>query len=141
MSELTYELGYSRGGVQVFRTMVTPCLFRFTKATGVDQKIISADVQSLLAKWIGDPGAAKPPAAFPLQQAAQHYSSEFTIGELLDDPRTRALVVEYLPTLPQKGFIRVFTLEQLSKHSGGEYSPENISALVEALKKIPVHQE
>ena len=137
----TYELGYSRGGVQVFRTMVTPCLFRFTEATGVDQKIVSADVQSLLGKWIGDPRAEKPPAAVPLRQVAQHYSSEFTIGELLDDPRTRALVVEYLPTLPQKGFIRVFTLEQLSKYSSADYSPGNIFALGEALKKIPVHQE
>jgi len=116
-------------------------LFRFTKATGVDQKIVSADVQSLLGKWIGDPGAEKPPAAVPLRQVAQHYSSEFTIGELLDDPRTRALVVEYLPTLPQKGFIRVFTLEQLSKYSSADYSPGNIFALGEALKKIPVHQE
>jgi hypothetical protein len=120
--------------------MVTPCLLRFTKAAGADQKSVSADVQSLLGKWIGDPGAMKPPGAVPLKLTPEHYSLEFTVGELLDDPRTKALLDEYLPTLPRQGFVRAITLELLAKYRGGEEAAK-ICALGEALKKIPVDKE
>jgi len=121
--------------------MVTPSLFRLTKASGVDPKMVSDNIQSLLGRWIDDPGAMKPPAAIPLKVVPQHYSSEFTVGELLDDPRTKALLDKYLPDLPQKGFVRVFTLEQLATFHDMENREANIYALGEALKKISVQRE
>jgi hypothetical protein len=136
-----FDLGYTRGGLQTFQTMVTPSLFRLTKATGVDPKMVSDNIQSLLGRWIDDPGGMKPPAPIPLKILPEYYSPEFTVGELLDDPRTKALLDKYLPDLPQKGFVRVFTLEQLATYRSMENREADIYALGEALRKIPVQRE
>ena len=135
-----YDLGYSRGGLQAFRTVMTPCLFRFTKMSGVDESV-SDNVQSLIAKWIGDPGSAKPPNTVPLEIKPEHYSPEFTIGELLDDPRTKALLDQYLPNIPRKGFIRALTLEQIGRYPGTGGDAEKVLELDEAIRKIPVQQK
>jgi hypothetical protein len=45
-----YKLGYSRGGLQSFKTVMSPCLFRFVKMNGVDQSLVLDNVQSLIAK-------------------------------------------------------------------------------------------
>ncbi len=133
-----YKLGYSRGGLQAFRTLVTPCLFRFTKASGIDRSQVADSVQALIAKWIGDPSISKPPAAVPIEKKPEYYSAEYTLGELLDDPRTKVLVDQYLPKFPRKGIVRVLTLEQLSQYLGGGDDATNLFALDEALKQIPV---
>jgi hypothetical protein len=137
-----YKLGYSRGGLQAFRTVMTPCLLRFTRATaGVEPSLVNNSVQSLIAKWIGDPTEAKPPASTPIEVAPEYYSSEFTLGELLEDPRTSALLEEYLPKIPRKGFAPALTIEQLAQYFGGTENAAKISALSEALKKIPAQQK
>ena len=136
-----YKLGYTRGGLQAFQTVLTPCLFRFTKVTSIGDDSVSDHVQSLISKWIGDPSIAKPPAAVPIQVSPKHYSSQYTLGELLDDPRTKALVDQYLTNLPHHPFIRVLTLEQLSQFIGNNDDAAKFCALGEALKKIPVPQE
>ena len=81
---------------------------------------------------------SKPPAAVPIEKKPEYYSSEFTLGELLDDPRTKVLVDQYLPKFPRKGIVRVLTLEQLSQYLGGGDDATNLFALDEALKQIPV---
>jgi hypothetical protein len=136
-----YKIGYSRGGLQAFRTVMTPCLFRFTRVAGVEPSLVSDNVQSLIAKWIADPAAVKSPAAVPIEVKAEYYSSEFTLGELLEDPRTKALVDQYLPNIPHKGVVRVLTVEQIAQYFGGGDNAAKISALIEALKQIPVQQK
>jgi hypothetical protein len=136
-----YKLGYSRGGVQSFKTVMNPCLFRFVKANGVGQIQVLDNVQSLIAKWIGDPSVTKPPSAVPLDVKPQFYSPEFTIGELLDDPRTKALVDRYLPNIPRKGFARALTLELLAQFFSTGDNAANLLALDEAIRKVPVQQQ
>ena len=71
----------------------------------------------------------------------EYYSSEFTLAELLDDPRTKALLDEDLPKVPTKGVVRVLTVEQLAQYFGGGSNAAKMSAFIEALKKIPVEQK
>jgi hypothetical protein len=133
----TYKLGYVRGGMQAFRLMVMPSMLRFTKTSSVDDKLIADHVQTLLAKWIGDPTIEKAPNATLIEVKPQHYSIEFTIGELLADPRTKALLDKYFPEIPRTGIAPVFLLEQLSGHLTGDQAIK-LAQLVEELKKIPV---
>ena len=137
-----YKLGYTRGGLQAFKAVMMPCLLRFTKmTTGVETKLVSDNVQPLLAKWVGDPTTDKPPATVPITVVPDYYSSEFTLAELLDDPRTKALLDEYLPKVPTKGMARLLTVEQLAQYFGGGSNAAKMSAFIEALKKIPVEQK
>jgi hypothetical protein len=59
----------------------------------------------------------------------------------LEDPRTKALVDQYLPNIPHKGVVRVLTVEQIAQYFGGGDNAAKISALIEALKQIPVQQK
>ncbi len=133
----TYKLGYVRGGMQAFRLMLAASMLRFTKTDSVDEKLIADHVQTLLARWIGDPTIEKAPNAIPIEVKPQHYSIEFTIGELLADPRTKALLDKYFPEIPRTGITPVFSLEQLSDHLTGDQAIK-LAQLVEELKKIPV---
>jgi hypothetical protein len=137
----TYKLGYSRGGLQAFKAVMVPCLLRFTKVTGIEPNLVNDSIQPLIARWIGDPTAAKPLATAPIEVEPQYYSSEFTLGELLDDPRTKALLDKYLPKMPRSGIVRVLTIGQLAQYFGGGDNAVNLSAFVEALKKVPVQQK
>ena len=53
-----------------------------------------------------------------IQHPTPFYSTEYTIGELQDDPKTATLVKKYLPNLPAMGFIRAVTVEQLMSLPG-----------------------
>ena len=134
----TYKLGYVRGGRQAFQTMMTPSLFRFTKATGIAEGLIAEHVQSLLAKWIGDPTIAEAPKWIPIEVRPEHYSLQFTLGELLADPRTEVLIAQYFPNIPHKGIARAMTLEQIVGYLGVSVDPEKIKEFGEALAKVPV---
>jgi hypothetical protein len=78
----------------------------------------TVSIQTLLVRFLKDPSIAAPPKAVPIQHSAQFYSAEYTIGELLDNPKTSALVKKYLPNIPPAGFIRAITVEQLMSFSG-----------------------
>ena len=134
----TYKLGYVRGGMQAFRLMLAPSVLRFTKANSADDKEVANNVQILLAKWIDDPNIEKAPDAIPIIVKPQHYSTEFTLGELLADPRTKALLDKYFPEIPRTGITPVFSLEQLSSHLTGDQAIK-MAQLAEELKNIPVH--
>jgi hypothetical protein len=133
-----FKLGYVRGGRQAFATMMTPSLFRFTKVTGVDQDRIVDQTQSLLAKWIGDPTSAEAPKWVPIEVTPEHYSLQFTVGELLADPRTEVLLNQYFPNLPHKGIVRALTLEQISGYLGINADGGKMKELDQALSKVPV---
>ncbi len=69
-----YKLGYTRGGLQAFRAVMMPCLLRFTKmTTGAEVKLVSDNVQPLLAKWVGDPTTEKPPATLPITAVPEYF--------------------------------------------------------------------
>jgi hypothetical protein len=104
-----HALGYTSGGLQAFDLPIAPSLLRFVRAEE-GRASDAAPVQTLVARFLKDPSIAKPPAAVPIAVPAQHYSKEYTIGELLENPRTSMLVKKYL-SLPSIGFIRALTLE------------------------------
>ncbi len=134
----TYRLGYVHGGLQAFRVMVAPSMLRFTKAKVIDDQLVANHVQELLAKWIADPSIEKAPVAVPIKLRPQYYSAEFTIGELLADPQTKALLDKYLPDLPRNGFAPALTLEQMSKYMSDGDKTIKFAQLVEELTKVPV---
>jgi hypothetical protein len=120
---------------------MAPCLLRFTRVASIEPSLVSDSVQSLIAKWIDDPTTTKAPPATPIEVKPEYYTSEFTLGELLEDPRTEALLNEYLPKIPRKGIVRVLTVEQLSQYFGGADNAAKLAGFSEALRKIPVQQE
>ena len=94
-------------------------------------------IQTLLARFLKDPSIAAPPDAVPIQHTAKFYSAEYTIGELLDNPKTSLLVKRYLPNIPPVGFIRAITVEQLISFPGlGDIG--DVFGLAGELAKTPV---
>jgi hypothetical protein len=136
-----YRLGNTRGGLQAFRPFMVPCLFRFTKVEDTQSVKVSENVQKLIADFVQDPSTEKPPATTKLEVKPEHYSSEYTLGELLGDERTKALLDQYLPGIPRKGIVRVLTLDQFAKYITSDSNVEKIASLRGALKKIPVQPE
>jgi hypothetical protein len=130
-----HPLGFTGGGLQAFDSPIAPCLLRFVRA---DEGHVTdaAPVQTLYARFLKDPSIATPPIAVAIQPPVQHYSQEYTIGELLDIPQTSALVKKYL-TLPPIGFVRALTLEQLTSLAG-TYSFGDVCGLARELEKTPV---
>jgi hypothetical protein len=136
----TYRLGLVRGGLQAFRTMVTPSLLRFTKVSEVESGQVSDTVHMLLAKWIGDPNHGKAPVPVPIVFGAQHYSTEVTLGEILADPKARALVDQYLPQIPRTGYATALTLEQMGRYLGSGEQSVKLAQLVAELVKLELPQ-
>ena len=134
----TYQLGYVRGGLQAFRTMITPSLLRFTKVAEADPKVLSDQVNSLLAKWIANPIPDKGPVPVPIVVAPRTYSMEVTIGEILADPKAKALLDQYLPQLPHSGFAVALTLEQMSRILGAGAQGVKLAQFAAELQKLEV---
>jgi hypothetical protein len=132
-----YELGYTSGGLQAFDLPIAPSLLRFQRLAAHKSEEEAVPIQTLIAKFLKDPSIARPPKAVAIQRPAPYYSAEYTIGELLDNPKTSALVKKYLPNLPPVGFIRAITVEQLMSMSGiGNVG--NPDGLAGELAKTPV---
>jgi hypothetical protein len=132
-----YELGNTQGGLQAFDPPVTPSLLRFRKIGTGKSTEGDVPIQTLLARFLKDPSFAASPNAVPIQHTAKFYSAEYTIGELLDNPKTSALVKKYLPNIPPVGFIRAITVEQLMSFSGlGNIG--DVFGLAGELAKTPV---
>jgi hypothetical protein len=132
-----YELGSTQGGLQAFDPPITPSLLRMRKITADKSTKETVPIQTLLARFLKDPSIAAPPNAVPVQHTAKFYSAEYTIGELLDNPKTNALVKKYLPNLPPVEFIRAITVEQLMSFSGlGNIG--DVFGLAGELAKTPV---
>ena len=113
-----YELGITNGGLQAFDLPMAPSLLRFQRVGTQGSGKEAVPVQTLIARYLKDPSIVAPPKVVPIQPPAPHYSAEYTIGELLDDPKTSPLVRKYLPNLPPVGFIRATTVEQLISLQG-----------------------
>jgi len=92
----------------------------------------------LIGNFLKDPTIATAPNASPIAQPTEMFSAEFTLGELLDDPRTAPLIKKYLPNLPPIGFIRAFTLEQLQNFAASRGAVGDVTGLVQELQRIPV---
>src|SRR5215469_6168287 len=108
-----YELGNTRGGLQAFDPPLTPSLLRLQRIVAQESKEEAVPVQTLISRFLKDPSIAEPPTAVLIQRPAPFYSAEYTIGELLDNPNTNALVKKYLPNLPSVFYIRAITVEGL----------------------------
>jgi hypothetical protein len=87
-------------------------------------------VQTLIANFLKDPTIETAPNASPITRPTDMFSAEFTLGELMDDPRTAPLVKKYLPNLPPIGFIRAFTLEQMQQFAESFGMVGDVSGLV-----------
>jgi hypothetical protein len=136
-----YKLGYTRSGLQAFRPFMMPCLFRFTKVEETQSVKVSENVQQLIADFVQDPTIAKPPPTTKLEVKLEYFSSDFTLGELLADERTKALLDQYLPGITKKGLIRILTLDQFAQYVTSDSSAEKLASLRVALKKIPLKPE
>jgi len=136
-----YKLGYSRGGLQAFRYFMSPCLLRFTKVEDAKSIKVAESVQQLIADFLQDPTIAKAPATAKLNLEPEHYSFEFTLGELRDDERTKALLDKYLPNLLTGGISRAFPLEGLVRSYEMGSLAEKVANLRVELNKIPVKHE
>ena len=104
-----------------------------------DEKTTSqgATVQALFAKFLKDPTIAEAPKAVEIRHPVEFFSEEYTIGELLDNPKTRPLVEKYLPNLPTVGFIRALTVENL-KSFAGTVQIGDVFGLAGELARTPV---
>ncbi|HXA56084.1 MAG TPA: DUF5060 domain-containing protein [Candidatus Acidoferrum sp.] len=131
----TYKLGYVRGGLQAFLPVIATSLFRFQKVPAAEATDVSDTVEPLIARFINDP-TLKEPQKNPLPgKQTEYYSAQFTIDELLSDPRTAPLVEKYLsPAIVRQ---RYRTLEQQSTLLSGD-DAVNFAILVREMSKIPV---
>jgi hypothetical protein len=130
-----YSLGETGGGIQAFDPPLAPSLLRFSR---VGTPGPTSPVQTLIAKFLKDPTIETAPTPSPIKEPAEMFSAEFTLGELMVDPRTAPLVKKYLPNLPPVGFIRAFTLEQIQPFAESFGTVVDVSGLVQELRKIPV---
>lgn len=131
-----YPLGITSGGLQAFDPHIAPCLLRLKRTT---QTGPATPIHLLIAKFLNDSTATQAPAAEPIQPIAKMYGPEYTLGELMDNPKTAALVTQYLPNLPKIKFIRVFTVERLQSFpllSTDQLG--DIPGLTKALRQTPV---
>jgi hypothetical protein len=134
-----YKLGLTPGGLQAFDPPMTPSLLRFERVVGDESKQTALPVQTLFAAFLKDPTIAVPPKAIPIQQGPQFYSVQYTLGELLDDPRTSALIRKYAPRITSIRFARAQTLEQLIASA----TPNQAGDLLELsreISKVPVER-
>lgn len=92
----------------------------------------------LAAAGIGAGAQAAEPAA---SAAHKPYSTaETTIGELLDDPAAKAVLVKYVPDLannPQMEMARGMTLKQIQGFAGDMLSDETLGKIDADLAKLP----
>jgi hypothetical protein len=100
----------------------------------------------IAAALVGAAGLAAPaayaadpaPAAAP---AAGHYSTAATsIGDLLDDPAAKAILVKYIPELansPQIAQARGLTLKAIQAYAGGALTDETLGKIDWDLGKLP----
>jgi hypothetical protein len=131
-----YDLGNTGGGLQAFDLPITPSLLRFKRIVAQESKG-AVPVQTLIARFLKDSSIAEPPKAVPIQHPAPSYSAEYTIGELLDNPKTSALVKKYLPHLPSVFYIRALTVENLMGFPNSS-SIGDLCGLAQELAKTPV---
>ncbi len=113
-----YNLGYTQGGLQAFDPPLTPSLIRFQRVEDEKAESQSTTVQALFSRLLKDPSIAEAPKAVEIRHPEEFFSAEYTIGELLDNPKTSPLIKKYLPNLPTVGVIRALTVENLESFSG-----------------------
>ena len=66
-------------------------------------------------------------------------NNQITLGELWDDPRSRAVFQKRLPIIakhPVKGAARTVTLQQLTDFMGGWVPAAMVNGVVQDLKKL-----
>ncbi len=66
-------------------------------------------------------------------------NNQITLGELWDDPRSRAVFQKRLPIIakhPVKGAARTVTLQQLADFMGGWVPAAMVNGVVQDLKKL-----
>ncbi len=130
----TYFLGYTGAGDQAFKIPVAPVLLRITaaaKSAGEPHPI-----EELAAKFTGNPYVpiAANPALF--KREVYYYGSDFSVGQLEIDPRTKAILEKYFPDVLNKWQTAAIPLSAFPTFM--HISPETMQAIDIELKKIPV---
>ena len=151
-----YPLGYTKGGAQAFISVAEPILLRLTKAEGKTSELPEGTLTQLLSAFIGDTQPAPAPAIRPFLIAEEHYSGDFAMYRLMDDPRTKAVLNKYAPATVQAAqrfsLLSVLPFSalvdtnpevaEMARSFGGPFavSPEKFALVSRALSQIAVHQ-
>jgi len=131
-----YPLGYTQPGDQAFTLPMMPALLRITAASKGDGSPLP--INALLATFAGE--ATSNLAAIPglFKAEALHYSADFQIAQLQQNPAANAVLEKYLPkSLPRHGGMTVLPLDALPKFITS-ISQEQVQAMQAELEKIPV---
>lgn len=73
------------------------------------------------------------------EQAPTYSTTTTTIGELLEDPKTRAVIDRHFPSLadhPQASMMRGMTLQDIQPFSDGGIQDEQLEAVDQDLAKL-----
>ncbi|XJJ70587.1 hypothetical protein WBP07_30440 [Novosphingobium sp. BL-8A] len=100
-------------------------------AAGAALAVLSAMQPALAAA----PSASSAPAAAPAYTTATS-----SIGDLLDNPATKAILVKHLPDLvnnPQLDMARGMTLKQIQSYSADSVTDEVLARIDADLAKLP----
>ncbi|MBW8755737.1 MAG: hypothetical protein JF595_16635 [Sphingomonadales bacterium] len=93
------------------------------------------------AAGLSAPAYAADPASAAAPAAAKPYSTaESTVGELLDDPAAKAVLVKYVPALATSAQIdmaRGLTLKALQGYAGDMLTDETLGKIDYDLAKLP----
>src|SRR5579862_6671140 len=131
-----YALGYTRSGDQAFILPMTPALLRITATAKSEGSPLA--INALLANFAGEAPSdlAANPALFKAE--ALHYSVDFQIAQLQQNPAANAVLEKYLPkSVPRHGGLGALPLEALPKFITS-ISLEQVQAMQGELEKIPV---
>ncbi len=87
--------------------------------------------------------AAKPPESAPAAatQATPYYTiDDSTIGDLLSNPATKAVLVKYLPEVAlseRVSMAKTMTLSEVQQYSSDKITDEKLSVVAKELANIP----
>jgi hypothetical protein len=151
----THSLGYTEAGPQAFITFAEPTILRLTKADAREPNLPKGTLTQLLAGFIGDAAPSEAPKLRPFVASAEHYSGDFALYQLMNDPRTRAILERYIPaTLKTANKFTIFSVLPLSalvssspdaismgqsfSSDSFQVSPEDFAIISHQLSEIPL---
>jgi hypothetical protein len=133
----TYPLGYTQPGDQAFTLPMIPALLRITAAAKGEGSPLP--INALLATFSGETPPSNMAADKALFKAEPlHYSVDFQIAQLQQNPAANAVLEKYLPkSVPRHGGMAVLPLDVLPKFITS-INQEQVQAMQAELEKIPV---
>lgn len=99
---------------------------------------LSASVVTFTAPALADPAPAAAPAA------PAYSTADTSIGDLIDNPATRAVIDKYLPgvsTDPQIDQGRAMTFRQVQSYAPDRFSDATLAKIDADLAKVPAKKD